>query len=98
MTESIFETETRLKPDRCPWCNYKLDAAAAVDGKGKPKPGDISLCVKCASPIQFGDNLKVKKISDAAIRDLLSARAYALFQRVRRLLLASDRSEIGGRR
>jgi hypothetical protein len=55
-------TATRLPKSRCPFCDYKLDAAS---GGGTPSPGDISVCIGCASPLRFADDLTVRVMTPA---------------------------------
>lgn len=37
----------------CPRCSYACDAATAPEGHSRPKPGDISCCLKCGAPMEF---------------------------------------------
>jgi len=39
----------------CPWCDHHLDMAANVEAgiDAAPDPGDISVCIRCASPCEF---------------------------------------------
>ena len=40
----------------CPRCGYEVDRASAVGYAGaeiRPRPGDISLCLKCAAPLEL---------------------------------------------
>lgn len=85
----------RHAPDRCPWCGYLVDAATNVTGEGAPEPGDLTLCVKCAMPAQFGPDGRLAKVSDGEIRDGLSAEDFAMFQKARRALLSMDRRSVG---
>jgi hypothetical protein len=49
---------TRLPAGMCPACGYAVDAAgAARGGKAKPKPGDWSLCMRCAAVNVFDARL-----------------------------------------
>lgn len=45
----------------CPYCQYKTDAAAAVDGDSGPSPGDISICWSCLGVSSFDRDLKLVK-------------------------------------
>lgn len=50
----------RLEVQLCPKCGYTLDAATKVEGtKGAPEPGDLTVCLGCASVLQFGPELKL---------------------------------------
>jgi hypothetical protein len=46
---------TRTAPFTCV-CGYAFDAAThAGKGEPEPKPGDFTLCLKCARPYVFGE-------------------------------------------
>ena len=85
----------RLPLTLCPWCGYKLDAATNMTGEGGPEPGDLTLCFKCASPLQFDADMRLAKITNGKLREHLNAETYAKFMQARRLLLSVDRSEVG---
>lgn len=60
----------------CPKCGYELDAATKVEGdQGAPEPNDVTVCIQCASVLQFGPELKLTAISlddvPAAVRKSL---------------------------
>ena len=46
---------------RCPYCDILLDAATPAEGDAVPEPGDLSVCIKCASPLVFDDKLILRK-------------------------------------
>jgi hypothetical protein len=48
---------TRLKPCPCPNCGYGLDAATAAFEDVRPKPGDLTVCIKCAALLEFTDGM-----------------------------------------
>lgn len=55
-----FKT-TRTKPSLCPACGYAVDAASpTLDPRAVPKPGDISLCLRCAAVNRFGADLSIE--------------------------------------
>lgn len=43
----------------CPTCGYVLDSATCVEGDHNPKPGDVSVCLKCGEVLQFNESLAV---------------------------------------
>lgn len=74
--------ETILPPrSTCPYCNEKLPLTAGLgEAEGqKPRPGDISLCIKCGEPCQFGEDMEMVKLTDELrleiIQDPLIAKA-----------------------
>lgn len=58
---------TRVPKASCPYCGYKLDA---VSGKGTPSSGDLSVCLNCASPLCFTDDLKLRVLTSKEIAEL----------------------------
>lgn len=56
---------TRLTETRCPWCEHRLDAATGTDDEPhRPEPGDLSVCIMCASILMFDQELIPQKISE----------------------------------
>jgi hypothetical protein len=55
---------THLKPDRCPACLYRLDAAIAAFKDVTPSPGDFTVCIQCGAVLEFDNNLHVQKVSE----------------------------------
>jgi hypothetical protein len=52
--------ETRMPVSACPLCGYQTDAAS---GLGAPVPGDLTVCLQCASPLRFTDTLQLRAVS-----------------------------------
>ncbi len=53
---------TRLPESLCPYCGQRFDAATAADpnkSDAVPEPGDITVCIGCASILVFNKNLTV---------------------------------------
>jgi hypothetical protein len=49
-----------LKSCNCPLCDSILDAATGVDNEVQvPVPGDHTVCIYCASPLQFDDDMNL---------------------------------------
>jgi hypothetical protein len=45
----------------CPACGYFHDSASTVArDRGKPKPGDLSVCLNCGALAAFTDDLRLK--------------------------------------
>lgn len=55
MTTAFQATHTPLSS--CPACGTELDAAGGSDKAGQPKPGDLSVCINCATILQFDEQL-----------------------------------------
>ena len=62
---------TRMKPQKCPACGYKLDAATNISETtgGAPRPQDYTICLNCQQILQFNANLKVEKRTFSEVDD-----------------------------
>lgn len=49
----------KLEKDKCPICGKELDSATSAHGNDRPSPGDISICIYCATILRFDENLKL---------------------------------------
>jgi hypothetical protein len=56
-----------VKAALCPYCGYFTDRAsnARRSERGKPVPGDVSVCLNCGSPGIFANDLTVRRITEA---------------------------------
>lgn len=53
----MFDPRTEAHP--CPECNAVLSAAVhAAGGAARPSPGDITVCVYCATALQYDEALQ----------------------------------------
>ncbi len=65
-------------PDKVPVCHclscgYLFEDATVTSGHKKlPKPGDLSICLKCGAVAKFGPDLRVIPFSSAEIEDIQS--------------------------
>lgn len=61
---------TMTKNDNCPKCGYRLNAATGQHGYEVPKVRDLSVCINCASLLEFNDDLSLRSLSDLEISTL----------------------------
>jgi len=54
---SSFQTAAQL----CPHCGHLLDSCTPIGSSEGPKPGDVSICVSCATPLEFGPELRLQE-------------------------------------
>ena len=52
--------ETWMPRSRCPACGKGLHAASGFSNAARPKAGDITVCVYCATPLLFDLNLALR--------------------------------------
>jgi len=86
--------ETRLPADHCPLCGYKHDAASSPTGK-TPSPGDLAVCMSCATALVFGEDLRLQAMTQDEFADLHpdERKEVLRFQRAIRML---DRRQLKG--
>ena len=62
-------TSTGLPSDNCPVCGYRVEAASTPH-RVAPFPGDLAVCIACASVSRFDDNLRLREMTQREIFDL----------------------------
>jgi hypothetical protein len=62
-------TSTDLPPDHCPVCGYRIEAASAPQ-QASPSPGDLAVCMACASVSRFDNRLRLHEMTQRDIFDL----------------------------
>jgi len=62
-----------IPASRCPACSYEMDAATCVDENGtkrsRPKPGDVSVCIKCGAILEYSENMILQPLDLESIDD-----------------------------
>lgn len=82
-------TETQVPETRCPYCDGVLDAASSANG-ATPSPGDLSVCIHCASALTFDAELRLRVLTQAEMRELDPEIAKVL-RRYMRAVRSADR-------
>jgi len=54
----------RIPPDACLDCKTPLDAVTDPITNQRPKPGDITICLRCGHVMAFGKKLRVRPLTD----------------------------------
>ena|SRR5271167_3522625 len=80
---------------RCPECGKLMDAATSWEFDGAwPRPGDVSICIYCAAPLQYhGAPLALRRLEG---EELILARANPDFRRAEfavKLAIASRKKQ-----
>jgi hypothetical protein len=90
-------TTYHLEEARCPWCDKRLDAVTDADVHERgPDPGDLTICIQCASLLRLDGNLIPQKIAPAELQQLIReqpdlAEMIDIMQRTARSLDRRDR-------
>jgi len=50
---------SRMPATACPTCFMMLDGVTSMEGQEPPKPGDYTICAKCASLLRFDENMQL---------------------------------------
>jgi len=62
---------TTLTDDHeCPGCGAILNAATGTDGEAIPCEGDLSICYKCGSLLEFNEDLSVRLLDSDDMKKL----------------------------
>lgn len=68
--------DTTLPEYECPWCGRQMDAATGKDCE--PIAGDFAVCIHCAAPSVFIEDLKLRRAEPADLAKLDAAEAAEL--------------------
>jgi hypothetical protein len=60
----------RVAKTHCPVCRYHVSVTTGLGHDEKPIPGDVTLCINCASVLVFTDNLAVREPSLVELESL----------------------------
>ena len=61
----------RLREDHCPYCGKMVDSLCTLEGEPPfANEGDLVVCFGCAEIMQFGADLRMKKMTMAEIAAL----------------------------
>lgn len=71
MTREEAEKKLGTPPSNCPSCGKVNDLAECLeDESARPKPGDVSICIKCGAFLIFNSSLGQDLMSEDALSDL----------------------------
>ena len=65
----MISTMTELPASECVYCGARHDAASAVGDVGRPKPGDVTVCIKCGGLLAFDDRMLLRKAEDSELEN-----------------------------
>lgn len=61
---------TLTEDHECPGCGAVLNAATGTDSESVPREGDISVCYKCGSLLEFNEDLSVRLLDSSDMKKL----------------------------
>jgi hypothetical protein len=87
----------KMPMSACLDCGKELNGATAVDHRGAPASGSISICVYCGHLMAFGDDLRLRPLTDAEMIGIAGDPSVLAVQRARRdAVLKNLTSKKGG--
>lgn len=64
-------------------CRTLVDAATPIDMRGKPKSGDITVCLYCGHVMAFADDLRMRELTSEEMHEVAGNRTILDIQRAR---------------
>lgn len=62
---------TRTPECQCLHCGCKLDSVTGADGN-RPRPGSITVCMRCSAVMKLDDELKPRGMTDAEVAEIVA--------------------------
>lgn len=60
-----------LPEGSCPSCGFIFDAATSLEKpEARPQPGDVSVCIRCATVTEFAADFSLRKVSHDEFQSL----------------------------
>ncbi len=83
----------RIVPDSpCTSCGHVMNRCFSVDADAAPSPGDFTLCIRCGHLMAFADDLALRDLTDAEVREVAGDRRALAVQAAR----AAYAKSVGG--
>jgi hypothetical protein len=60
----------RMPATHCLNCERLVDGASGVDTKGKPRPGNITVCIYCGHLMAFARDLSMRELTGEEMREI----------------------------
>lgn len=81
---------TAIPDQRCPQCGRAFDTASHAIEAISPKPGDLTVCLGCASVLQFDKAMRNRVVSEAQLRRMRQKEPATMRQvaKIQRAILA----------
>lgn len=73
----------RVPETPCLNCLTLVDAASPVDKRGKPRPGDITVCLYCGHVMAFADDLAFRELTSDEMHEVAGNKSVLDIQRAR---------------
>lgn len=81
----LDKTGKPLPMQTCWVCGYQFDAATSLYGECRPRPGDLTLCLKCGELYVFTDRMGIR-IPTLAEMSILDNQIHREIERVQRVI------------
>lgn len=69
-----MKTTKLAEKDRCPFCNYILNAATAGphNPDASPEPNDATICINCGGVLIYDEHTRVRKPTDQELAEVMA--------------------------
>lgn len=84
--------DTRLEPAACLYCGVELDGATGIGHKRKPRPGAITICMKCGHIQAFAWDLTFRELTNSEMCEMAGDERILAIQRARKGVMPRDRT------
>ena len=79
----IIGADRQVPPSSCTNCGKVMDGATCIGADSAPEPGDASVCLNCGHIMAYGDDLKMRNLTDAEVVLFAGNPAIIAIQRAR---------------
>jgi hypothetical protein len=90
---SSVGTGVRVPLSACLECGYAVDAASCIGKDATPKPGGITLCMACGHVMAFGDDLRLRSLTDAEMLAAAGNRTLLAVQAARHQVMKNRKEQ-----
>lgn len=84
-----------VPPSPCPYCGEVRDMAGKPAG-GRPKPGDVAVCIRCEAVARFGPDMRLRMMTYAELAAVRASPLWARVRAYRRVIRQAKRDVRGG--
>jgi len=87
--------EYEMPSQPCLNCDAQLDAASSIDHSNKPKPGNVTICIRCGHLMAFDKKLRFRALTDEEMIKVAGDQTILDVQRARGHVLLYDQKKSG---
>lgn len=81
-------SENVLKSCACSGCGEVFDRASCVGEDKAPRPGDVTVCIRCGHIMAFANDLSFRELTDAEMRAVAGDKRLIALQKARNMVMS----------